>query len=314
MPIVITHTKPKPHMYIVMSCLLQAHKHAYLHARAKALTTDQTHEFQHSMHVNKARSHKITLLHQSLCLKFFSPAILQGTQTTCASETIVFTVQSGQKMTIGTNYTVSFTLTNPAVNNEANSITVNTATTSLLSTTQTIVFNISEVNSNGVLFPYTPLLGVTNGKNFLKTVIPFEVRRQDDIIDTPGAPNIITFQMQTNIAFLKTNIITISGFQLPDGLYPLADLTNNATLIFGTTAPITSGKMFLTVNKTMEENLIYTFSMSFFVSLCSFCVYLCLYVIGCAGSFCICMCIYVVGCGGSFCICMCIYICRGLWW
>jgi hypothetical protein len=170
------------------------------------------------------------------------------------------------KMNINTQYTVTFTITNPAINNEATAVTVAMSTTNLLQTGQTINFNMVEINQNGVLFPYTALLGVTNGTNALKTVIPFEVRDADDVIDTPGAPNAITFSIQSHIAFQTGNTVTISGFQLPDGVYALNNVANNATLVWGTAATMTSGKLLFTVASLMNEWIVYALAINFLVS------------------------------------------------
>jgi hypothetical protein len=194
--------------------------------------------------------------------------LLQGTSAVASGAALVFTVPASAQMNANTPYTVMLTITNPPNNNVANDVTVTTSTADLLQSSQTIVFTIREFNSNGVLFPYTPLLGVANGSNALKTVIPFEVRTADDVVDTPGAPNVITFQIQTNILFLTTNTITISGFPLPDGTYTLTNVNSSAPAVnvWGTSAVMTSGKLVFIATGNMVATTIYAFFIGFLVS------------------------------------------------
>ena len=189
------------------------------------------------------------------------------TNATLDGDSLIWTVADGQQLTKENVYVLHFNITNPLVEQEPN-VFIQIYSESILSniarTPTPYIFNFTTEYA----YPNMPLMGVTNGLNAMKIVEPFVVRHFDDSIDTPLAPNVITMNITTRIAFVAGDQITVSGVLLGHtttaATLTLADVANSATTYWGTTATYNgvTGEIVFTVTATMDENTGYVFTLS----------------------------------------------------
>jgi len=200
-----------------------------------------------------------------LSSEFGDPSMVNAT---LEGSDIVWTLASGKTLVKDQVYVLHFNITNPLVA-QAPIVFVQITSETILSNAANIVptpeiFNIT----HDYAYPNEPLMGVTNGRNAMHIVIPFEVRHFDDSIDTPLAPNVVTLNITTRIAFVAGDQITISGVLLGHTdtaqSLALASIENSATTYWGTTATYNgvSGEIVFTVAATMSEDTSYVFSMT----------------------------------------------------
>jgi len=190
------------------------------------------------------------------------------TNATIDGENLLWTVAEGQTLTKDNVYVLHFNITNPLVEQEPNVY--------IKITSNTILQNIAGIVPDPEIFNFTTdyaypneaLMGVTNGRNAMKIVEPFVVRHFDDSIDTPLAPNVVTLNITTRIAFVAGDKITVSGVLLGHTdtaqTLTLANVANSATTYWGTTAVYNgvTGEIVFTVTATMDENTGYVFTMT----------------------------------------------------
>mmetsp|Transcript_66378 Transcript_66378/g.163543 ORF Transcript_66378/g.163543 Transcript_66378/m.163543 type:complete len:3114 (+) Transcript_66378:219-9560(+) len=183
-----------------------------------------------------------------------------GATLLATSEEIILTVQSGETMLSNTDYFVFFTITNGAANSEALHINVTLNLATFDGTNNAVTASVGDAS----VLPFGNLLGVTDGLNGLKTVIPFETATIDDQIDTPGAPNVITVTMMTNIAFVTNDVITISGLVLDDPTAIQQDIASSAAGYFSSFSLSAGGELTLVVGTTtLGERTTYSFAFYF---------------------------------------------------
>jgi len=198
--------------------------------------------------------------------EFGDPSLTNATLGT-DGESIIWTLAEGQTLERDNIYVLHFNITNPLVAQEPN-IYLTILSEKILNNRDYLItpqyFNFSQGNA----VPNEPLQGVTNGLNAMKIVVPFDIRHFDDSVDTPLAPNVITVNITTRIAFVAGDHITISGVFLGHTntaqTLTLADVANSATTYWGTTAVYNgvTGEIVFTVTATMDENTGYVFTMT----------------------------------------------------